>query len=68
MKSKITRIVTIASECSNGKIYVVVDRSWNGKRVFCILKSEWDEMCRQEERRNTAQIGILAVGLIEGKR
>ena len=56
MKSKskeVTRIGAIASKCCSGNILVVVHRSRIGKRE----KSDWDEMQRRQERKNTQMVG-----------
>ena len=39
-------------------------RSWKGKRVFAVLKHQWDEMQRQQERKNTQMCGNLASALV----
>jgi hypothetical protein len=66
-KDDVTRIGGIATLSSDGQYsYIVLPRSWNKKRVFVFLKSNYDEMRRQEERRSTKTVGEFARGLIEG--
>jgi hypothetical protein len=61
----VTRIGGIATLSDDGQYsHIILTRSWNGKRVFALLKSEYDKMKREEQRGNTKAIGVFARGLI----
>jgi hypothetical protein len=65
MKTKeITRIggITTISAAGNS-CYISLLRSWNGNRVFVLLKEDFDKMRRQQERKNTQMVGNLAGAL-----
>jgi hypothetical protein len=59
-KTPLTRIGVIPT-CSNIK----VPSSWNGKRVFCILKQEYDRMREQEQKEYQRVLGVFAGALAE---
>jgi hypothetical protein len=44
---------------------IILPRSWNGKRVFAVLKDQWDEMQRRQERKNTQMVGRFVTALSE---
>jgi hypothetical protein len=54
----------IATLDDSGYAKIILPRSWNGKRVFCVLKEAWDKMKREEQRENTKTIGVFAPSLI----
>jgi uncharacterized membrane protein (Fun14 family) len=47
-------------------IHVILPHSWVGKRVFAVLKDEYDKMRQKEEKAQAQTIGIFARSLIVG--
>ena len=62
---EITGVAAIASECGSGlNCHIILPRSFLGKRVFAILKEQWDQMRREQERQNTRTVGTFASALV----
>lgn len=53
-KENVTKVAAIAIPYDGQHSCVVLPRSFLKKRVFVVLKSQWDEFQRQQEKRNTA--------------
>lgn len=60
MKSKeIIRVGGIAAQCGDN-CHIILPRSFLGKRVFALLKEDYDKMRRQEEPKKNVQVGKFA--------
>ena len=69
MKEDVTCIGGIATLYNDGQhSCIILPRSWNGKRVFCILKDQWDKMRQQQEKEDTKMIGLFAKTLVNHNR
>jgi hypothetical protein len=62
-----TQIGSIATLYNDGQhSCIVLPRSWLGKKVFCVLKEEYDKMKRKEEKENARTVGTFTRALIAG--
>jgi putative transposon-encoded protein len=65
VKEDVFRIAAIATPCCNAG-YILVPKAWAGKRVFAILKEEYDKVRQKEEKTHAQPIAVFAAGLFSG--